>query len=248
MSNFDAKKIKDDIVQWISDWFEINGKDCRAVVGISGGIDSSVVAALCCEALGKDRVYGVLLPRHRQNDIDDALELCKHLGIKYCLINIGKEVDSLLYRIYLLGELDISEQTKINFPARIRMSMLYAISQSINGRVANTSNFSESYVGFDTRYGDSVGDFSPLFNLTKTEIRLIAKELELPNELINKTPQDGLCGMSDEQKFGFTYEVLDKYIRTGEIDDLETKKKIDAMHNKNLFKLQPMPAFNFEVN
>lgn len=248
MSNFDAKKIKDDIVQWISDWFEINGKDCRAVVGISGGIDSSVVAALCCEALGKDRVYGVLLPRHRQNDIDDALELCKHLGIEYCHINIGKEVDNLLYRIYLLGELDISEQTKINFPARIRMSMLYAISQSINGRVANTSNLSESYVGFDTRYGDSVGDFSPLFNLTKTEIRLMARELELPNELINKTPQDGLCGMSDEQKFGFTYEALDRYIRTGEIDDLETKKKIDAMHNKNLFKLQPMPTFNFEVN
>ena len=124
------------------------------------------------------------------------------------------------------------------------MATLYAMSQSLNGRVANTSNMSESWVGWDTRYGDSVGDFSPLANLTKTEIRLIAKELNLPDDLVNKTPLDGLCGKTDEESFGFSYEVLDKYIRTGEIENESVKDKIDSMHKKNLFKLQPMPSFN----
>lgn len=239
---FDAKKVKDELVKWISDWFELNGNDCKAVVGISGGIDSSVVAALCVEALGKSRVYGVLMPNVTQNDIEDAYILCRHLNIRHRKIEIGEAIAYLLIATFKGHDVP-SEQTLINLPPRIRMSTLYAVSQTINGRVANTSNLSESYVGFDTRYGDSVGDFSPLANLTKTEIRLVAKELGLPNELINKTSQDGLCGMSDEEKFGFSYNVLDKYIRTGEIDDLEVKAKIDAMHEKNLFKLQPMPTF-----
>lgn len=243
MSNFKAKETKDEIVQWIKEWFEQNGKDCNAVVGISGGLDSSVVASLCVEALGKDRVYGVLMPQNTQSDIDDSKKLCEFLDINNCIIDIGMTVNALLNLISIRSGITPSKQAEINLPPRIRMSTLYAVSQSMNGRVANTSNLSESYVGWDTRYGDSVGDFSPLFNLTKTEIREIAKELNLPNELVNKTPADGLCGKTDEEAFGFTYEVLDRYIRTGEIEDEDVKARIDAMHEKNLFKLQLMPIF-----
>lgn len=240
------KQLKNEIVEWIRLFFEENGKDCNAIVGISGGIDSSVVAALCVEALGVDRVIGVLMPQHIQKDIEAANLLCQHLGIKSVVINIGEVVDRLRRQIIVNG-ITFSEQSTINLPPRIRMATLYAVSQSMNGRVINTSNLSESWVGFDTRYGDSVGDCSPLGNLTKTEIRGLGKVLGLPDELVNKTPLDGLCGKTDEEAFGFTYEVLDKYIRTGVIEDENIKKRIDEMHKKNLFKLQMMPVFPMEV-
>lgn len=242
MNNFNAKEVKDNIVKWISDWFEQNGKGCNAVIGISGGIDSSVVSALCVEALEKDRVLGVLLPRGEQRDICFADMLCDYLDIKRVELNINDTVNALELQLSL-ARINESEQTRINLQPRIRMATLYAVSQSVNGRVANTSNLSESWVGWDTKFGDSVGDFSPLFNLTKTEIRLIGKELGLPEILVNKTPVDGLCGKTDEDKFGFTYDVLDKYIRTGICEDEEIKNKIDSMHKKNLFKLEPMPSF-----
>lgn len=239
------EQIKEDIVNWIRDFFEENGKGCNAVVGISGGVDSSVVAALCVEALGSDRVIGVLMPQNKQSDIADSYELCNFLGISRYVINIGNAVESLQGKI-AENALTVSEQTKINLPPRVRMATLYAVSQSVNGRVANTCNLSEDWVGFNTRYGDSVGDFSPLSNLTKTEVKDLAHVLHLPENLANKTPIDGLCGKTDEESFGFTYEVLDKYIRTGKIDDEKVKAKIDAMHNKNLFKLLPMPTFPFQ--
>lgn len=242
MNNFNAKEIKDRIIEWIREWFEQNGQGCKAVIGISGGIDSSVVAALCVEALGKDRVIGVRMPQGVQQDIDDAYKLINHLGIKSYGVNIECAVEAILMGMGF-EQLDVSEQTKINLPPRIRMATLYAISQSVNGRVLNTCNLSEDWVGYNTRYGDSAGDVSPLSNLTKTEVKLIGKELGLPEELINKTPLDGLCGKTDEENFGFSYEVLDKYIRTGEIEDLAIKAKIDSMHEKNLFKLQLMPSF-----
>lgn len=240
MCKFDAKKVKNELIDFIKSWFNENGKDCNAIVGVSGGVDSSVVAALCVEALGKDRVIGVMLPQNEQQKT--AYELVKYLGIRFHVINIRYPVEDIMDEMMRNG-INVSQQTEINLPARIRMSTLYAVSQSLNGRVANTSNLSESYVGYDTRWGDSVGDFSPLFYLTKTEIRLIGKELGLPNVLVEVTPQDGLCGKTDEDRFGFTYEVLDRYIRTGKIDDLEVKKKIDSMHNKNLFKLKPIPTY-----
>ena len=244
MKEFDVKKIKDDIVLWIQEWFEQNGKGCNAVIGISGGIDSSVVAALCVEALGKERVISVVLPQHIQKDIGASYMLINHLGIKSYLINIGETVDSILNKMRLNG-IAPSEQTKINLPARIRMSTLYAVSQSVNGRVMNTCNLSESYCGYDTRYGDSVADVSPLGRLTKTEVRLLGKELGLPDELVNKVPTDGLCGKTDEENFGFTYEVLDKYIRTGVCEDENVKARIDYLHEKNLFKQEPMPVFEY---
>ena len=243
MSNFNAVEVKDRIVAWIREWFEQNGKGCNAVIGISGGTDSSVVSALCVEALGKDRVFGVLMPQNTQSDIGFAHDLCNCLGIKNCVVDIGSTVDNLLNVIWARSGIKISEQTEINLPPRIRMTTLYAVSQSMNGRVANTCNLSEDWVGYSTRYGDSVGDFSPLSNITKTEVKEIGKALGLPDELVYKVPSDGLCGKTDEDNLGFTYDVLDKYIRTGEIEDMNTKARIDSMHKKNLFKLQLMPSF-----
>lgn len=244
MSNFNAVEVKDKCVEWIRDFFDKNGKDCNAVVGISGGKDSSVVAALCVEALGKDRVIGVLMPNHIQDDIQFSHILCEHLGIKNYTVDVGLAIDDLLNNIhYRVTDTEISNQTKINLPARIRMATLYAISQSMNGRVANTCNLSEDWVGYATRYGDAAGDFSPLSQLTVTEVKEIGRVLGLPTELVDKTPSDGLCGKTDEDNLGFTYDVLDRYIRTGEIDDANIKEKIDVMHEKNLFKLQLMPSF-----
>ena len=244
MSNFNAVEVKDKCVEWIRDFFDKNGKDCNAVVGISGGKDSSVVAALCVEALGKDRVIGVLMPNHIQDDIQFSHILCEHLGIKNYTVDVGLAIDDLLNNIhYRVTDTEISNQTKINLPARIRMATLYAISQSMNGRVANTCNLSEDWVGYATRYGDAAGDFSPLSQLTVTEVKEIGRVLGLPTDLVDKTPSDGLCGKTDEDNLGFTYEVLDRYIRTGEIDDTNIKEKIDTMHEKNLFKLQLMPIF-----
>lgn len=241
---FDAKKTKEDCVQWIKDWFDVNGKGCNAVVGISGGKDSSVVAALCVEALGKERVVGVLMPNGVQSDLSESLLLIEHLGIKELRVDIKNAFNSIITSVEFALR-SVSDQTKVNLPPRLRMSVLYAISQSCNGRVANTCNLSEDWIGYSTRYGDSVGDFSPLAKLTVSEVKAIGYELGLPKKLIEKTPSDGLCGKSDEDNIGFTYEVLDRYIRTGKIDNVETKDKIDTMHEKNLFKLQLMPVFEY---
>ncbi len=244
MAVFNAIEVKNKCVEWIRDFFEENGKGCNAIVGISGGKDSSIVAALCVEALGKDRVMGVLMPNGEQSDISYSYFLCGNLGIKFVTIPIEDAVNGVLNA--MKENVDISDQTLINLPARIRMSTLYAVGQSMNGRVANTCNLSEDWVGYSTRYGDAAGDFSPLSNLTVTEIKQIGRVLGLPNDLIDKVPTDGLCGKTDEDNLGFTYDVLDKYIRTGEIEDQEVKKRIDMMHEKNLFKLQLMPSFSYK--
>ena len=242
---FDAVKVKNECVEWIRDFFKKNGKGCTAVVGISGGKDSSVVASLCVEALGKERVIGVLIPNGIQADIDCAYRLVNHLGIKHYTINIKECMNSILNEIE--KELEVTEQSTQNLPPRLRMSVLYAVSQSVNGRVANTCNLSEDWVGYSTRYGDSVGDFSPLSNLTVTEVKEIGKVLNLPIDLVEKVPLDGLSGKTDEDNLGFSYEVLDRYIRTGEIEDEATKKNIDERHDRNLFKLQLMPSFKTEI-
>lgn len=236
-------EIKNQCVKWIRDFFEVNGKGCNAVVAISGGKDSSVVAALCVEALGAERVIGVLLPNGVQPDIDDSMKLVNHLGIKKYIINISSSVTGLHNE--LSKELqNISEQTKINLQPRIRMAATYAVSQSNNGRVANTCNLSEDWIGYSTRYGDSAGDFAPIAHLTVDEVKQIGHILNLPYDLVEKTPSDGLCGYTDEDKIGFSYSVLDKYIRTGECEDLEIKKRIDRLHVINKFKLELMPSFN----
>ena len=240
---FNAEKVKNECVQWIRDFFEENGKGCNAVVGISGGKDSSIVAALCVEALGRERVIGVLMPNGEQADIDMAKLLVSHLGIRHFIVNIKDAVDGMINAI----PFELQTQSLTNLPPRIRMATLYAVSQSHNGRVANTCNLSEDWVGYSTRYGDSVGDFSPCSHLTVQEMKQIGRLLGLPDVLVDKVPIDGLCGKTDEDNLGFTYAELDRYIRTGEIEDLDKKAKIDRMHRINLFKLQLMPAFDPQI-
>ena len=238
---FDALKIKNECVEWIRDFFANNGPDCNAVLGISGGKDSSVAAALCVEALGADRVIGVLMPCGEQADIDCSLKLVNHLGIRHYIVNIKDAVEGL--KAAMPADLKLSTQSVTNLPPRIRMTTVYAVSQTVNGRVCNTCNLSEDWVGYSTRYGDSVGDFSPLSRLTVAEVKEIGHLLGLPYDLVEKTPIDGLCGKTDEDNLGFTYAVLDRYIRTGEIDDPATKERIDRLHRINQFKLELMPVF-----
>ena len=240
---FDAVKAKDECVKWIREFFEENGKGCNAVLGISGGKDSSVAAALCVAALGKDRVIGVLMPNGDQADIDMSHLLCEHLGIKNYTVNIKAAVDGVKEAV----PFDLSEQSTINLPPRIRMATVYAVSQSMNGRVVNTCNLSEDWVGYSTRYGDAAGDFSPMSHLTVHEVKEIGRVLGLPDVLVDKPPIDGLCGKTDEDNLGFTYEVLDRYLRTGEIDDPATKELIDRKHRNNVFKLKPMPYYDPKI-
>lgn len=241
---FQVEKVTNSVVEWIRDWFEINGKGCNAVIGISGGKDSSVVAALCVKALGKERVIGVLMPNGVQSDIDCAKALVSHLGIAHYVCNIQKSVNGVLESLQE-NAIEISRQTRVNLPPRIRMSTLYALSQSMNGRVANTCNLSEDWVGYSTRYGDAAGDFAPLGNLTVQEVKAIGKYLGLPLFLVEKAPSDGLSGKTDEDNLGFTYAVLDKYIREGVCADENVKAKIDRLHVANQFKLEPIPFFEY---
>lgn len=242
---FDVLSVKNQCVAWIQDFFRENGPDCNAIVGISGGKDSSVAAAICVEALGKERVIGVLMPCGVQHDIDAAYALVNHLGIRHVEINIEDAVKGLEKQVE--AAVPMTRQAHTNLPARIRMTTLYAVGQSMNGRVVNTCNLSEDWVGYSTRYGDAAGDFSPLSGLTVQEVKELGRLLGLPDVLVDKPPIDGLSGKTDEDNLGFTYAELDRYIRTGEIEDQEKKARIDKLHKQNLFKLQYMPCFKPEL-
>lgn len=243
--SFNAEKVKNDIVKWIQEWFEENGRGCKAVVGLSGGKDSSVVAALCVEALGRDNVFGVLMPNGEQFDIDVSHKLVEHLGIESAVINIKDAYEGVVGEMMKrFGKFE--GQAKVNLPPRLRMSVLYAVSQTVNGRVANTCNLSEDWVGYSTRYGDCAGDFSPLSHLNVQEVKAVGRALGLPDMFVDKVPIDGLCGRTDEDNLGFTYAVLDRYIREGICEDQQIREKIDRMHRMNLFKLQLMPSFPYE--
>ena len=249
------EQTKNEIVEWIRTYFEANGKGCSAVIGISGGKDSSVAAALCAEALGRERVLGVLMPNGVQSDISDARQLVSFLQIPHVELNIGAAFQAMKGMLEGNGELldlcavrEITKDTEVNLPPRLRRATLYAVGQMLpkGARVVNTCNASEDYVGYSTKYGDAAGDFSPLSHLLVHEVRQIGEVLGLPSSLVKKTPSDGLSGMSDEDKLGFTYEVLDRYILTGRIEDNATKERIDRLHKINLHKLTLMPAFEIK--
>jgi NAD+ synthase len=242
---FNAGKVKDALVEWVRDYFERNGRDAAAVVGISGGKDSSVVAGLCVRALGAGRVYGVLMPKGEQHDLAVARDLVHYLGIRHCVINIDNPVRTVLDSIQGAG-LPLNRQAEINTPARLRMTILYAVSAIVNGRVANTCNLSEDWVGYSTKFGDAAGDFSPLSRLTVGEVKAVGTELGLPPRFTEKIPEDGLSGLSDEDNLGFSYAVLDNYIREGICEDATLKDKIDRLHQANLHKLNPMPCYEPE--
>ena len=239
---FHAEEMTNALIHWIRAWFWKNGRGCNAVIGISGGKDSSVCAALCVAALGRDHVIGVLMPNGSQRDIPDSYQLVSHLGIRSVIVNIEGAVTAIRQQL-TESEIAPTSQTTINLPPRIRMSVLYAVSQSMNGRVINTCNLSEDWVGYSTRYGDGAGDVSLLGKLTVQEVKALGREMGLPENLVEKTPSDGLCGSSDEQKLGFTYAVLDRYIREGICEDAAVKARIDTLHRANRFKLEPLPTF-----
>lgn len=244
---FDAKKTTENLVKWVKDYFESSASpETKAIIGISGGKDSSVAAAVCVEALGKDRVIGIMMPQGIQSDIDCSRKLCDFLGIKTYTVNIGDTVTAFMDE--LKKHMEPNNQAIVNTPARIRMTTLYAVGATLGGRVVNTCNLSEDWVGYSTKYGDAAGDFSPLSDLTVTEVLAVGDELGLPYDLVHKVPTDGLCGKTDEENLGFTYAMLDRYIR-GE-DDLsdvpEIKAKIDRLHSANLHKLMLMPKYTQE--
>ena len=245
--SFDAKEYKDVVVNWIRDWFAVNGPDCKAVIGISGGKDSTVVAGLCVEALGNNRVVGVIMPNGHQEDYHDAVMVCTTLGIDFITHSIHESYNAIISNMESpidgnMYGVTASEQTKINLAPRLRMAMLYAISQTIGGRVACTDNLSESYIGYSTRWGDNVGDFAPLASFTATEVIAIGDALGLPQDLVHKTPSDGLCGKTDEDNFGFTYIQLDNYIRYGSSGDYFVDEDIKRKHLRNLFKRVALPT------
>ena len=246
--SFNAEKTANDVINWVRTYFKENASPTTyAVIGISGGKDSSVAAAVCAKALGKDRVIGVLMPQGVQADISFSHLLVDTLGIKSYTVNIGDTVSTFMNE--LSKHIEPSQQAVINTPARIRMTTLYAIGACVGARVVNTCNLSEDWVGYSTKFGDAAGDFSPLSDLTVTEVLQIGDYLGLPKELVHKVPIDGLCGKTDEENLGFTYAELDRYIRglTDLSDKPELKAKIDRMHANNLHKLKLMPKFEYKV-
>lgn len=242
----DGTKLKDECIRWIREWFEANGPHCCAVLGMSGGKDSTIAAALCAEALGRDRVIGVAMPQNGQS-INEADEICRYLGIRYICLPIGGITDACEALGGALESGAFSVQTVQNIPPRIRMTVLYAVAQSSGGMVANTCNLSEDYIGYATLFGDAAGSFSPLGKLCVREVRAIGHALGLPAKWVDKTPDDGLPHSNpDEVKFGFTYDQLDAYIRDGVCPDPDIRAKIDRMHRLNKFKtdILHIPAFD----
>ena len=244
MYKFDVEKVTKEIISWIREWFDENGKDCNAIIGISGGKDSTVVAKLLVEALGNNRVIGVMMPNHIQDDFNDSIRVCKLLDIVNYTVDIGVAYDALLNNIHFRTDIDeFSDQTLINLPPRLRMSTLYAIGQSKNGRVVNTCNLSETLLSWETRWGDAVGDFSPIVNLTVEEVKAIGHYLGLPADLVDKIPADGLCGSDDETKLGMKYQEVDDYIRRNQVNE-DLKEKIDSRVKFYEFKRKPIPAYD----
>lgn len=241
------EKITNDLINWIKISMKNSG-GTRAIIGVSGGKDSSVTTALCLKALGKENVLGVLMPNGIQADIGYSKEICSFLEIKYTEVNIVDIFNTFEFTLNNIKREvmpEISENTRINLPPRIRMTLLYALSQSIpSSRVINTSNLSEDWIGYSTVYGDTAGAFSPLGMLTSDEVIQIGKFICLPDKFVVKKPSDGLTGKTDEDNFGFSYEVLNKYIREGQIQDPAIKNKIDYLHKNSRFKYEPIPIFD----
>ena len=230
----EVKKEIEHICNWIKNYFVDNGPNSKAVIGMSGGKDSTIAAALLCEAMGSERVYGVIMPDGEMKDLDLAVKICEGLDIDYRIINIGSIMESFCSAFG--RNCADNDRIMTNTPARIRMAVLYAVAAEIGGRVVNTCNRSEDYIGFSTKYGDLAGDFSILQDYPVRWVREIGWELGLPIEWVNKTPDDGMCGQSDEAKFGFSYETLDDLIIDGIIPPYDVYNSIIKMHRNNIHK------------
>ena len=244
----------EDITKWIRTQVPEGGK---AVLGISGGKDSTIAAALCVRALGKESVVGVMMPNGLQKDIADSYAVCNYLDIEHIEVNMEDAYESVLEAIsaglatnghkYPYSSVRSNNMIKTNLPARLRMSTLYAVAALYpNSRVVNTCNFSEDYVGYSTKYGDAAGDFSPLGYMTVREVLAIGDALGLPYDLVHKTPSDGMCGKTDEDNLGFTYEELDTLLRDFKRPSPEKYERIMQLHNSTRHKYKPMPTFGLD--
>ena len=253
--NIDVKTTTEKLIVYLKDWFNKFSEDSVAIIGISGGKDSTVAAALLARALGPERVIGVMMPNGIQSDIEDSISVCETLGIKNMTVNISEPYKAFLKTLKVSGINNTKEQLRINLAPRIRMTTLYAVAQSLDvpAFVVNTCNRSEDYVGYSTKYGDAAGDIAILQNFLVSDVVAIGDELGLPKELVHKAPSDGLCGKTDEDNLGFTYEKLDQYIMwLDSPDKIDTEcpiseelvNTIERKHNSNLHKLRPMPTYS----
>lgn len=242
----EIQKLLPTLKQWIRVKMAESG-GTTALIGLSGGKDSSVTAGIMVEALGADHVIGILMPNGRQHDIEFAEGIAMHLGIRHRVIDINPMTTAFHAQLetvkgYLMEQ--VSEDTIVNLPARVRMTVLYALSQSIpGGRVINTGNLSEDWVGYATVYGDTAGAFAPLACFTTDEVIYLGSLVGIPEPYLVKPPEDGLTGKTDEQRLGFSYEVLNRYIREGLIEDPIVKEKIDRLHRISRFKFQTIPMY-----
>ena len=249
-SKLNIEEVKNTIISELKKWFALNGAECKAIVMLSGGKDSTIVAKLCVEALGKDKVIGVSIPDKGQTE-NDADKIAEWLGIEYHVVSIEKITKLLHETISVgIGVENLSSQSTMNIPPRLRMLIGYAISQTFGGRVIGTCNASENYVGYLTRWGDGASDYEPIADLTMHEVLDLGDALGIPYEWVHKLPDDGLPGSeSDDKKFakqGFSYALLDKYILEGTSGDNAADEAIERMHKKNAFKLkmQDYPKFH----
>lgn len=252
---FDAEKVRDKIVDWLKGYAQDTGFD-KVVIGISGGKDSSVTAALCARALGKDNVYGVMLPDGKQKDIFDSYRVCEALGIKRTEVNIGEIHKALIQQLGFAKDgdefgLHYSKEADINVPPRLRMTILRYIAQTLGARLVGTGNLSEITVGYFTKDGDQSCDFSLLGNLTSVEVVQVGLTMpELPADLVNKTPSDGLCGKSDEEKLGISYQDIHEYIRNNYAFMHKNRKVYDRIYNmwvKNLHKINSPEMYELNL-
>ncbi len=245
-NEFDAREVYYRIIDFIKDFFK--DKDGPAILGVSGGKDSSICAALLAEALGPERVIGVMMPNGLQTDIEDSRKVCELLKIKSFEVNIGSAYNALFDAINVGKDLHECSLFTTNTPARLRMTTLYGVAAAFGGFVCNTCNYSEDFVGYSTKYGDCCGDFSLLNQLTKTEVVALGDYMNLPKELVHKTPSDGMCGKSDEDNMGFTYDTLDVFIREGlPPKSFEVYNKIKKMHLNPNTKLKLVPMAHPEL-
>lgn len=252
MYNFKVEATYVSLISWIRKWFDENCKNCNAIIGMSGGKDSTIVAKLLVDAIGKERVIGVGMPDGDQS-LNEADKICEWLGIQFKIVNIGPVCDAERKQIEFFKDIKLTKQAIQNIPPRIRMTTLYAIAQSYNGVPINTCNLSENWIGYSTIYGDAAGAMSPLHNLTVTEILQLGDYMGIPENWVHKTPDDGLPHSSpDEEKLGFTYAALDKWIREGCLvmgychnnPEEETRQdKINRLHKINGFKTKYMDCF-----
>lgn len=246
MREFNVEKQTKQLIEYTRKWFNKFGTDSRAVIGISGGKDSSVTAAVLKEAIGAERIRAIIMPNGEMSDLDDAKLLVEHLGLTSEIIPITDYYNAAIATFEKANTFDVTKDLKINLAPRLRMSTLYAVAQGqgVTSFVVNTCNASEDYVGYSTKYGDAAGDVSLLQDFTVTEVLQIGEYLGLPEKLVHKTPSDGLSGMSDEDKLGFKYAQLDEYI-SGNKEGIPADiiSSIERKHVANLHKLELMPAY-----